>query len=107
MCLQTSTRCVEIVLIRSESAQKAERGTVTELKKQTLIDFVEQKTEDFYNLISKIALIKVLVYKFKKKRELAGNIDLTVIKGGGGEKIPLRDCSKSPLKIFNTDPFAF
>lgn len=48
-----------------------------------LIDSVGQKIEDFYNLISKIVLIKVLK-SVNKKRELAGNIDLTVVKGGGG-----------------------
>lgn len=48
---------------------------------ETLIDSVGQKIEDFYNLISKIGLMKVLK-SVNKKRELAGNIDLTVVKGG-------------------------
>lgn len=66
MCLETWTQRAEIVLIPSKSAQKAERGTVIELKKRTLTDFVGQKTEDFYNLPSKIVLIKVLSLQIKE-----------------------------------------
>lgn len=47
LCLETLTQWVEILLIWSKSAQKAEWGTVTELKKQTLVDFVGQKIDDF------------------------------------------------------------
>lgn len=45
-------------MVLSKSAQKAEWGTVTELKKQTLIDFLGQEIKGFYNLISKTVLIK-------------------------------------------------
>lgn len=58
MCLDTLAQWVEIAVILSKSAQKAEWGTVTELKKQTLIDLLGQKIKDFYNLISKTVLIK-------------------------------------------------
>lgn len=73
---------------------------------EMLIDFVGQKIKEFYNPISKIVLIKVLK-SINNKREAAENIDFTVVKGEEEKKIPLRDCSKSSLKIFNTDPFAF
>lgn len=73
-----------------------------------------------YNLISKTVLINVLQSinnnKIKRERErgrerertiLSGNVGLTVIKGGGVIKMPLRDGSKSSFKIFSADPFVF
>lgn len=47
MCLETLAQWVEIAVILSKSAQKAEWETVTELKKQTLIDFLGQDIKDF------------------------------------------------------------
>lgn len=66
MCLETWTQRAEIAPIPSKSAQKGERGMVTELKKQTLPDFVGQKIEDFYNPLSDIVLIKVLTLQIKE-----------------------------------------
>jgi len=96
LCLKTLTQWVEIVLIWSKSAQNAEWGTVTELKKQMLIGIVVKKIEYFYNLIGKIVLIKILKSINKKKRELAGNIDLTAVKRKGGEKKSIKGLFQEP-----------